>query len=422
MAENIIYYGPPGTGKTFWLQGLMNDYIDYTISDQQIVDAYTHNSQAWLLVTLVIFQNRGKISATDIQARVTSLNLKRNINVSYELESHRIEHSDLGVAREAPRIFYEYEPGKWFVDRYRLLQYEVSFFERYLSKSAVERRYKFVTFHQSFAYEDFVEGIRPTYDEVNKTIDYSPKPGVFKMICEEAKEHPEKSYAIFIDEINRGNISEIFGELITLIEHDKREGAVCELSAVLPYSKETFVVPANLSVYGTMNSADKSIASIDIALRRRFKFIPILPDANIIQAELEMVDVNAYDIGGVDLIKLFNTINARIALLLDVNHLLGHSFFLGVRSVTDIADILRNRIIPLLEEYFFDDVQKIQLVLNDLDENGDMRISSIYRHKELSVDEYFMYIGEYLLDDRKQYYTNSCISAESLKQIYEGIH
>lgn len=421
MSENIIYYGPPGTGKTYWLQGLLNDYIDYTISDHQIIDTYTRNSEDWLLITLVILQNQGGIKATDIQSKVSSLGLKRALNVSAILETHSVLPSPLGVARKQPRIFFEYVPGKWYVDRARLLQFDPHFFEHYLSNSSVDRRYSFVTFHQSFSYEDFIEGIRPTYDETTKAIDYSPKPGVFKLLCSEAAVHPEKQYAVFIDEINRGNISEIFGELISLIETDKRKGAASELSAILPYSKEVFVVPSNVNIYGTMNSADKSIAAIDIALRRRFKFIPILPDSEIIKSELEFVGVNAYDIEGVDLIKLFNTLNSRIELLLDANHLIGHSFFLKVRTALDIANVLKERIIPLLEEYFFDDAQKIQLVLNSLDSNGNLKKDAVYCHTELPVDKYFPFVGDYLLEDRKRYYVASNISVASLQQVYDGI-
>ena len=170
-----------------------------------------------------------------------------------------------------------------------------------------------------------------------------------------------------------------------------------------------------------MNSADKSIAAIDIALRRRFKFIPILPDSEIIKSELEFVGVNAHNIEGVDLIKLFNTLNSRIELLLDANHLIGHSFFLKVRTALDIAKVLKERIIPLLEEYFFDDAQKIQLVLNSLDSNGNLKADAIYCHTELSVDKYFPFVGDYLLEDRKQYYVASNISVASLQQIYDGI-
>ena len=163
-----------------------------------------------------------------------------------------------GVSRHTPRIFFEPAAGLWYVDRNRLLQYDIHFFEKHLPGCDVERRYEFVTFHQSFSYEDFIEGIRPSYEPTTNTIDYSPKPGI---------------------------ISEIFGELITLIELDKREGQPYALSAVLPYSKEIFSVPNNLSIIGTMNTADRSIAAIDIALRRRFRFEPILPDSSIIQNE-----------------------------------------------------------------------------------------------------------------------------------------
>lgn len=421
MAENIIYYGPPGTGKTFSLQHILNDYIDYTISDQQIVDVYTRNSKDWLLIALVILQNRSKMKPSEIQAKISTLKLKRKVDVLSELEYHNIAPSDLGVQRLAPRVFCEHDGGAWYVDRARLLQHDASFFERYLHDADIERRYAFVTFHQSFSYEDFIEGIRPAYDPRTNSIDYSPKPGVFKLICHEAAKYPEKNYAVFIDEINRGNISEIFGELISLVEVDKRKGCPNELSAVLPYSKETFVVPANLNIYGTMNSADKSIAAIDIALRRRFKFIPILPDTDVIKSELALIGINAADIQGVDLLKLFAVINARIELLLDANHRIGHSFFLNVRSAADIANVIREKIIPLLEEYFFDDVQKIQLVFNDLDDNGDLKDTAIYRHEELNVDTFFPYIGEYLVEDRKRFSVAQTISIDSLKQIYSGV-
>lgn len=420
MAENLIYYGPPGTGKTYQLQKLINDYIDYTISDKQITDIYIHNSEAWLLLALIILQNQGAIKATDIQSKIDSLGLKQSFNVSSILEKHSINTESL-VPKEQPRIFFEHSTGKWYVDRTRILQFDPLFFKRYLSNVPINKRYSFVTFHQSFSYEDFIEGIRPTYDETIKGIDYSPKPGVFKLLCTEAAKHPEKQYAVFIDEINRGNISEILGELISLIEIDKRKGAISELSAVLPYSKEIFSVPSNVNIYGTMNSADRSIAAVDIALRRRFKFSPILPDSKVIRDELEFNGVDAHNIEGVDLIKLFECINNRIELLLDANHLIGHSFFLKVRTAQDIINALRERIIPLLEEYFFDDAQKIQMVFNSLDSNGNLRENAIYCHKYLCVDNYFAFTGDYLLEDCKRYYVSPSISTISLQQIYDGI-
>lgn len=419
MAENIIFYGPPGTGKTYLLQSIMNDYIDYDIDDAQLCMAFTLESKEWILITLVLLQNHKKMLTTDIQRKVDSLGLGVVINVAAELDKHNIEQPPIpGVTRKQPRIFCMINPGEWYVDLVKVEQARPDFFEKFLSKAGITKRYDFVTFHQSYSYENFIEGIRPEYMAETKSIDYSPKDGVFKALCDKASGHKEKPYAIFIDEINRGNISEIFGELISLIEIDKRQGETGALSVVLPYSKTTFSVPSNINVYGTMNTADRSIDQIDIALRRRFKFKPMLPSSRVIKTELELQGINAHDIEGVDLIKLFETLNFRIELLLDSQHLLGHAMFIGCKRVEDIVNVIKNSVVPLLEEYFFDDVQKIQLVFNDLDDNGDLRATAIYRHEDLAADDYFSYTGDYMIDDKKHYHISDKIEKESLEQIY----
>ena len=420
MAENVIYYGPPGTGKTYLLQSMMSDYIDYQVSDQQIKDAYVQNTKDWILISMVMLQNHGKMRPTEIQQKIDSLSLGKRVNVLSVLEEHNMDVSMLGVKRTPPCVFFECEGGTWYVNRIRIQQDMPDFFERFLGKSDVDRRYAFVTFHQSFSYEDFIEGIRPEYVKETNSIDYSPKPGVFKTLCTEAAKHPEKEYAVFIDEINRGNISEIFGELISLIEVDKRQGMANELSATLPYSKEPFVVPSNVNVFGTMNSADKSVGAIDIALRRRFKFIPMVPDSKIISDELLMNGVDPEDVGGINVIKLFDTMNSRIELLLDRNHMLGQALFMSVRTGADVVTVIRDKVVPLLEEYFFSDLQKVQLVFNDLDESGELRDNPIYMHSTISVDGYFDYIGDYLLDDKKHYSTNPQMDEDSVKHVYGG--
>ena len=419
MAENIIYYGPPGTGKTYLMQSIMNDYIDYDIHDSQLKDAYTTESVDWILITLVLLQNQGKMSTTAIQTKIDGLGLGVTINVAAELDQHFIEEPPIpGVVRKQPRIFFATDPGEWYVDLMRVQQARPDFFEKFLSKAGITKRYDFVTFHQSYSYETFIEGIRPEYVATTKSIDYSPKDGVFKSLCDRASAKPEKQFAIFIDEINRGNISEIFGELISLIEIDKREGETGALSVVLPYSKSLFSIPTNINLYGTMNTADRSIDQIDIALRRRFKFRPMLPSAKAIEDELHLQGYDAHDIDGVDLIKLFNTMNVRIEILLDSQHLLGHALFIGCKSLEDISNTIKNSVIPLLEEYFYDDVQKIQLIFNDLDDNGDLRPTAIYRHNILVADDYFPYTGDYMIDDKKHFSVSNNITKDSLEQIY----
>ena len=419
MAQNIIFYGPPGTGKTYLLQSIMNDYIDYDITPAQLSSAYTSESKNWILITLVLLQNHGKMTTTEIQNVVDGLHLGVTINVATELDKHSIAEPPIpGVVRSQPRIFFTINPGEWYVDFVRVQQARPDFFDKFLSSCSVIKRYDFVTFHQSYSYENFIEGIRPEYIPGTGGIDYSPKEGVFKALCDEARTKPEKEYAIFIDEINRGNISEIFGELISLIEVDKREGETGALSVILPYSKSSFSVPSNVNVYGTMNTADRSIDQIDIALRRRFKFKPMLPSAATIEKELHLDGADAHNIDGVDLIKIFDTINSRIELLLDSQHLLGHALFIKCRTVEDIANVIRNSVIPLLEEYFFDDVQKIQLILNDLDESGNLKSTAIYKHYTILIESCFPYTADYIVDDKKHFYISENITDESLRQIY----
>lgn len=419
MAQNIIFYGPPGTGKTYLLQSIMNDYIDYDITPAQLSSAYTSESQNWILITLVLLQNHGKMTTTEIQNAVDSLRLGVTINVATELDKHSIAEPPIpGVVRSQPRIFFTTNPGEWYVDFVRVQQVRPDFFDKFLNSCSIIKRYDFVTFHQSYSYENFIEGIRPEYIPDTGGIDYSPKDGVFKVLCNKARKNLEKEYAIFIDEINRGNISEIFGELISLIEVDKREGETGALSVLLPYSKSSFSVPSNVNVYGTMNTADRSIDQIDIALRRRFKFSPMLPSAKIIENELHLDGADAHNIGGVDLIKIFDAINSRIELLLDSQHLLGHALFIKCRTVEDIANVIKNSVVPLLEEYFFDDVQKIQLILNDLDDSGNLKSTAIYKHYTVLIENYFPYTADYIVDDKKHFFISENITEASLRQIY----
>lgn len=321
----------------------------------------------------------------------------------------------------------------------------------------------FVTFHQSFSYEDFVEGLRAETGEDGQ-LRYAVVPGIFKSICESAyggynafkvgnrfggykviyvskdvveiekplgkhlaigmslmnalatlvregqlstedlgnkawaEKVPDSTFdpfvmngyknflpsmvrhmvgqtesglfepsslpkhtpkVLIIDEINRGNISRIFGELITLIEPSKRAGAPEALEVTLPYSKERFSVPGNVHLIGTMNTADRSLAALDIALRRRFTFTEVPPNPELL---------HSVTVEGIAIDRLLDVMNQRIAVLLDRDHCLGHAYFLPLKSeptLERLEDIFRQQILPLLQEYFFEDWQRIQWVLND---------------------------------------------------------
>lgn len=194
-------------------------------------------------------------------------------------------------------------------------------------------------------------------------------------------ETQRKPFVLIIDEINRGNISRIFGELITLLESSKREGAAEPLSVTLPYSRSSFAVPDNLYIIGTMNTADRSLAGLDLALRRRFTFIEMPPRPEL----LDHIAVEGVNIGA-----LLRVMNQRIAVLLDRDHCIGHAYFMPLlkqKSLPLLRDIFKQKIMPLLQEYFFEDWKRIRWVLND--QNKSLDAAFVVEDQSLSLDTLF---------------------------------
>jgi len=259
-------------------------------------------------------------------------------------------------------------------------------------------RIAFITFHQSYSYEDFVEGIRPvTKDGVVK---YEIRQGIFRQMCDRAEKDPDNNYVLIIDEINRANISKVFGELITLLEPDKRLGAENPIQVVLPYSGDTFGVPKNLYLIGTMNTADRSIALLDTALRRRFEFVEMMPEPE----RLGTVD-------GINLAAMLTGLNQRIEYLYDRDHTIGHAFFMNVKTLADLETVFRRKVIPLLQEYFYEDWQKIAGALNDpCDGTRLLRIEELQPPTVAGLSDGFD-------ESRKRYIVNATFFADAFRNL-----
>ena len=381
-ALNTIYYGPPGTGKTYTVLGMLKEnfvtrYVQETEA-QWIERLAQEEGSIWRNIVAAALQDLGgkatvpqlrKHPLIDAKFRCMDGQRTSRARLWSTLQTYSPEESTtVNLARKRPpALFDKLSDGsstwtllpEWEEDASDAVMLLQRYQQGRPAAEHEEKRYDCITFHQSYSYEEFVEGIRPvlTDDETDGSdLEYALRDGVFKRFCETVRANPEKKYALLVDEVNRGNISKIFGELITLIEDSKRDGAVDAMSVTLPYSGKKFSVPSNLYIIGTMNTADRSLAFMDTALRRRFSFERLDPNP----ALLEGVSVE-----GINLEKLLSVLNERIEALYDKDHTIGHSYFMHVREMGELREVFLKKILPLLEEYFFDDWEKIRLVLGD---------------------------------------------------------
>ena len=402
---NRIYYGPPGTGKTYALMQLLKSNYEQAaamISPEewrnQIIAEKIAVLKWWEGAAAALYDLGGKAKVADIaehrfiQAITAANGSNRNVRQTLwrTLQNHTVDESTTVKMKKrlSPAVFDKAADsvwqfaGDWRDDCADLIAL-VDQLKRGQQDAGAVQRYSFVTFHQSYGYEEFVEGLRPVLagDADAGEVAYEIRPGAFKELCRKARQAPDQRFAMVIDEINRGNISKIFGELITVIEADKRDpldGSAPPVEVVLAYSGEKFSVPANVDIIGTMNTADRSLALLDTALRRRFDFEPLLPDtrAEKVPGEKNSAPlaglVVTTNVGLIDVRLMLERINERIEALYDRDHCIGHAYLTGLARVTDgpqrfdaLASTFRQRIVPLLEEYFFEDWRKIRLVLGD---------------------------------------------------------
>lgn len=381
-ALNTIIYGPAGTGKT---REMLSLATALAIGDNQMLK----------------------------ETEFSTLTSRPNLNIKDAKLMDKIK--DLNSDIE------EIIKNKSYIGHLAELDNPIERIQEFRAFPLVE----LVTFHPSYSYSDFIEGISPETDS-DGNIAYNVKDGIFKNICNRALQNPQFNYVLLIDEINRGNISSIFGELFTLLEEDKRKGASSELSINLPYSKDRqnnpqkLIVPQNLFLVATMNTVDKSIALIDVALRRRFDFVELLPDYEVLK------EVKTED--GIKLDQMLKSINDRITVLKNEHYQIGHSYFLprgfneGNKSLTlnELRSIFTNKIIPLLQEYHYDDWKSICAVLNiptkeTATSGGDWILTKVTEHEKVFLQEYSDLANH---KSASTYRVNREFSANAVKKIY----
>lgn len=419
--KNLILYGPPGTGKTYnsatYAVAICDGKSVDELTDYDAVMArYNELKEAGRIAFTTFHQSYGyeefiegiKLvvddEATDISYTIELGVFKKFCDIAGTPENMEIDHNAQvwfvrlnGVGKNdlkeecfkegTIRFSWENENvddsyKKWFnmmspgdyvvsynganvnIDGIGIIEDSEPFYDEQRSSFKWTRKVKWLV-------TDIVENIRelnggkylPNFEitklnrvRISELLELVSKHGGY------AGEKNEKPYVFIIDEINRGNISKIFGELITLIESTKRAGMEEAASAILPYSGKPFSVPSNVYILGTMNTADRSIALMDTALRRRFQFIEMMPDSDVLRK------IHADKVEDLDVAAMLDKINERITFLYDREHTIGHAFFTGLKddaSLSKLQSIFEKSVIPLLQEYFYEDYQKIQLVLGD---------------------------------------------------------
>lgn len=387
---NTILYGPPGTGKTYSLNQYKETHFTdsgITKSAEDVLKEKVNAYPFWKVLGAVLGTSANSLTVGEIiehpivKAKINPTNKTKPNNRAWgTLQSYANDESTQieGKYRASIKLFHKNEDSSWkiaddkkedladIIDQ-DILDIAANPVQQPVQSTTFKTRYTFITFHQKYSYEDFIEGVKPLLssedgEEQTGELQFELKKGVFYNSClealrlvgydsfeacyqdsaenritkfETAKSNPSKQFALFIDEINRANISAVFGELITLLEDDKRIGADNEMWLVLPYSNEKFSVPRNLYIIGTMNTADRSIALLDIALRRRFEFKSLYP---------EYIETEWWA-------SLLESLNQAIYnWKKNPDFFIGHAFFIN-KPEADRAKILNTKIIPLLYEY-----------------------------------------------------------------------
>lgn len=412
LSLNQILYGPPGTGKTYTTIAKAIEIIrGEKVGEEEINDEKKRKAlkkqfdeyvQSGQIKFVTFHQSYGYEEFVEGLKAYTE-----DKNIHYRVED--------GIFKEiCKRIKECKEHKKWKVpqiseDRFdKLYDIYAANLPNYAKNETSNKKLKTSDGYEFYLYKNTTQGIEA---RSASSADGNPMPmskdSLKKILFDQDNSkssyrygtHPDAiledmlstmPYVLIIDEINRGNISKIFGELITLIEPSKRLGADDEIMVELPYSKEKFGVPSNLYIIGTMNTADRSIALMDTALRRRFEFVEMMPQPKLlgtIKIKYKDKDIDPKEIE-IDFTTMLKTINERIEYLYDRDHTIGHAYFLplkGGADISELASVFKNKILPLLQEYFYDDWEKIRLVLGDNQKQDDKtQFVKVKEEKKLS--------------------------------------
>lgn len=399
---NQILYGPPGTGKTYntidrAIEILDNEFYiainsDDTLNDEEKrnrlrgkFNKYRDNSQ----IEMITFHQ--SYSYEDFVEGIRA-DVDENENISYNVANGIFKAISRRALKNLKNSEDTNDKKKDFEDVFKEVILDVVDEEKGLEIKTKKSYFTITEITEKSIHFDKSVGkskhslsiatLKKMYETEKNNLINGGLASYYNSILEKLldssnyseKKEELKNFVFIIDEINRGNISKIFGELITLIEDSKRIGNDEEIKITLPYSKESFGVPNNLYIIGTMNTADRSIALLDTALRRRFEFIEMMPRLDCLSEK------NIENAPEISLSNFLKVINKRIEYLYDRDHTIGHAYFINIKTLEDLNNVMKNKVIPLLQEYFYDDWEKIQFVLGDhknqIGKSGDIFIIS----------------------------------------------
>lgn len=423
-AINIIYTGVAGTGKTYQLQQIAEQYTE-TLPPTKIEEltSLLVEPLTWLNVICLVFLQQKQIGQHLLRVNeiinhpIFSAKAKQRTenNTLYSsviglLQKHTSQHSTtVNLKNKASQAFFDKdETGGWYLlpDAKALLtelQEKLNEYQQAIlhpQQTKIER-FSMVCFHQAYGYEEFVEGIRPQINTQGQ-MTYQIQPGAFLRLCELARQDPNHRYAMLIDEINRANVSRVFGELMSLIEPSKRVGQKNSMSVHLAYSGKLFSVPNNVDIFATMNTQDHSLSPLDMAFRRRFAFIECPPRPELL---------GKINLGNdqIDLTKLLIAINQRICQFLGKDNQLGHSFLLDIINIEDLAKSFAQQIIPQLEQACGQRGEILQTLLNE----------DFVQMAPLPTTVYPSVVNHYQINPDLSLYQGIFLQASTYQKLYE---